>query len=164
MRSVIFGTMAIGSLLAAGTTGEARASDSAREPVVGIARAFLTAYANGERDAVLARVDPQIVMYGSDVAEVFRGVDGVRQMLEGDRKLWRGPASIGSMQDVTVVASGGLSAMTFQAPFSLGSRPPILVRFSMVWKRHGDQWRLIQSANSTPTIGQSAAELLKDNP
>jgi ketosteroid isomerase-like protein len=164
MSPVGYGTFVLGVLLAVAATGEASASDRSGDNVTKVTRTFLTAYAKGDREAVLAKVDPQIVIYGSDAAEVFRGVDGVRKMLEGDQKLWRGSASIGKMQDVSVVASGQLSAMTFQAPFVLNDRPSVLVRFSMVWKLGPSGWRLIQSANSAPTVGQSAEALLKGNP
>jgi ketosteroid isomerase-like protein len=151
----------LGIFLAVSFGSLASASDRQGEGIVARTRAFLDAYAEGRSQAVLAQIDPAIVIYGSDVAEVFRGPEGVRRMIDGDQKLWRGPAKIGDMQDLSVVTSGDLAVMTFQAPFTLGSRPPVLVRFSMAWRRGKGGWRLVQSANAVPTIGQSAEALLK---
>lgn len=164
MPRIEIAALAIGLALAATPMGAASAAERAQSDVVAATRSFLTAYAQGERQAVLAQVDPEIVAYGSDVAEVFHGVDGVRRMLDDDQKLWRGAARIGDMQDLSIVQSGDLAAVTFQAPFILGERPPVLVRFSMVWKRGARGWRLVQSANGAPTVGQSAAALLKAVP
>ncbi len=124
-------------------------------------RAFLNAYAKGDRAAVLGMIDPSVTAYGSDISEIAHGVAGVALMLDADRRLWGGPARIGEMRDVSMASGGDLAALTFDAPFELAGRPAVMVRFSMVWRRDGHGWRLVQSVNSTPTVGQSADELLK---
>jgi ketosteroid isomerase-like protein len=149
---------------AATTAGATKPSAVATPNVVEVTRDFLDDYARGDREKILAEVDPQIVIYGSDAAEVFRGVEGARKMVADDQKLWRGGAKIGEMQDISVVGSGDLTAIIFQAPFTLGAQAPVLVRFSMLWKHAAGGWRLMQSANAVPTTGQSAEALLKTQP
>lgn len=124
-------------------------------------RQFLDAYARGDKAAVLSQLDPSIVMYGSDAAELFRGPDAVAGLLDLDQKLWGGSATIGEIKDLTVTEGSDLRVATFHAPFSVGGRPPLPVRFTMVWKRSPDGWRLVHSTNTVPTTGQSAEALLK---
>lgn len=157
-------TLAMGICLAAFAFGPADARPAPHEGVVAVTRGFLDSYAKGDNDAVLRQVDPKVVVYGSDIAEVFRGSAGVREMLTADHRLWGGAVSIGDMRDISVVSSGPLSAITFDAPFELRGGSPIMVRFSMVWKHEAAGWRLLQCANSTPTVGQSAEALLKARP
>jgi ketosteroid isomerase-like protein len=123
-------------------------------------RQFLDAYVKGDAGAVMAVVDGGTVAYGSDAAEVFRGRDGVAKMLKEDGQLWRGSAVIGEMKDVSVVEKGELATIFFNAPFQVGGRPAIPVRFSMVWRRKGGHWLLLQSQSAALTEGQSAAALL----
>lgn len=127
------------------------------------ARLFLDAYAHGDRDTVLPMVDPAITIYGSDAAEVFRGTQAVSTLLANDQRLWGGPAHIGAMEDISIIQEGALTSLFFDADFSAGGQPPILVRFAMVWKLTSGKWLLVQSSNVVPTHGQSAAELLKKN-
>ncbi len=125
-------------------------------------RAFLDAYARGDRQRVLALIDrAAIVVYGSDAAEVFRGAADVESMLSNDLRLWGGTAQIGPMDHVTVIETKNLTSLFFDAPFSAGGRPPLPVRFAMVWRRSGKKWLLVQSSNVVPTQGQSAAQLLQ---
>ena len=130
------------------------------DPVEVQTQAFLTAYANGDRASVLSAIDTGTVIYGSDAAEVFRGPDEVRTMLENDRKLWGDSARIGPMQHVSVIHRGDIVSIFFDAPFSAGGRPPVLVRFAFVWTLAHGHWLLAQGSNTVPTTGQSAAELL----
>jgi hypothetical protein len=130
------------------------------DPVEEQTQAFLTAYANGDSASVLSAVGAGTVIYGSDAAEVFRGPVEVRAMLENDRKLWGGSARIGPMQQVSVIHRGDLASIFFDAPFSAGGRPPVLVRFALVWTLTNGHWLLEQASNTVPTTGQSAAELL----
>jgi ketosteroid isomerase-like protein len=125
-------------------------------------RLFLDAYARGDRASVLRLVDGEAVtVYGSDEDEVFTGAAAVGTMLEEDQRLWGGPATIGPMEHVSVVESGDVASVFFDAPFAVHGGPSIPVRFAMVWRRSHDAWRLVQSSNVVPTRGQSAARLLK---
>ncbi|HXA38200.1 MAG TPA: nuclear transport factor 2 family protein [Phenylobacterium sp.] len=139
----------------------AGAAQAAGDSLTDRTRAFLDAYARGDEAAVMAMVEPGITAFGGDVAEVAQGREGVSEMLANDQKLWGGQARIGEIEHLAVVGDAALSAMTFDAPFTLAGRPPVMVRFSLVWRKGASGWRLAQSANATPTTGQSAAELLR---
>lgn len=141
-------------------SGIAHAETADCSQVAQLTKAFLSSYARGDGNAVTAMVAPDVVIYGSDVREIFRGPEGVRKMLAGDQALWRGEASIGDLQQLTTTAGADVCAETFHAPFVLGARAPVLVRFTMVWRKGPRGWRLAQSANATPTVGASAEELL----
>jgi SnoaL-like domain len=123
-------------------------------------RNLIDAYAREDQKTVLASIDDQTVMYGSDATEVFHGVASIQAMLANDARLWSGTAHIGEMQNITVVKQGNLESIFFQAPFTLGNRPPAPVRFCMTWRRTGGRWLLLQSSNAVVTEHQSAAELL----
>jgi ketosteroid isomerase-like protein len=143
--------------MAMGGVAQARGFDVETET-----RAFLDAYARGDRDAVLRRVDGDAVrIYGSDAAEVFAGRAGVEEMLADDMKLWGGAATIGPMQHVSTVATRDVATIFFDAAFSLGGRAAVPVRFAVVWRRRGGAWRVEQSSNVVPTVGQSGEELLR---
>ncbi len=123
-------------------------------------QAFLTAYVAGDSASVLSVVGPETVVYGSDAAEIFRGPGEILGMLKNDRALWGDSAHIGPLQHVSIVRRGDLASIFFDAPFSAGGRPAVLVRFALVWRVNRGHWLLEQSSNTVPTTGQSAAELL----
>ncbi|MEO6805549.1 MAG: nuclear transport factor 2 family protein [Edaphobacter sp.] len=123
-------------------------------------RVLLDAYAHQDAKTVLAVISDQTVMYGADSSEIFRGVAQIQTMISNDARLWSGTAHIGDMQNVTVVSHGNLESIFFQAPFTVGNRPPVPVRFCMLWKHSGKHWLLLQSSNAVVTEHQSAAELL----
>jgi hypothetical protein len=111
-------------------------------------RAFLDAYARGDSKTILAAVDNNTVVYGSDAGEVFRGIDSITTMLSNDARLWSGSAHIGDMQNVTTIEQGNLESIFFQAPFTVGSRPPVPVRICMIWRYNGKRWLLLQRSNA----------------
>jgi hypothetical protein len=123
-------------------------------------RAFLDAYAHGDSKTILAAVDNNTVVYGSDAGEFFRGLDSITTMLANDTRLWSNSAHIGDMQNVTTNKQGNLESIFFQASFTVGNRPPVPVRFCMIWRHTGKHWLLLQSSNAVVTEHQSAAELL----
>ncbi len=126
-------------------------------------RAFLDSYMRSDSAAVLASIDESSTMYGSDQAEVFRGAAGVREMMREDARLWGGNAVVGQWRDVSVVHGATIESIVFNAPFSVGKRPAVPVRFAVVWRKTGKRWILVQGSNAVVTQGQSAAEILKGN-
>jgi ketosteroid isomerase-like protein len=122
---------------------------------------FVDAYMHNDVERVVAMADEdEFTVYGSDVAEYFSGRESLRAMMSDDFQLWK-TAQVGALRDVSVRVSRDLATVMFQAPFSAGGRPEMLVRFITVWRRHGRDWYLTQSSNSVPTVGSSAAEILK---
>lgn len=149
-------TIQLSLIVLLATAAPAASAGSAMET----ARAFLDAYAAGDVAKLDRMVEPDVTVYGSDIAEIAHGRDELHKMLSNDLKLWGGPARIGAMTHVTNVGSGTLAALAFDAPFTLAEGKPVTVRFAMVLRRHGRGWRLAESSNATPTVGQSARELL----
>jgi hypothetical protein len=148
-------TLLIGACLSFSSILHAQATD-----VKSQTRILLDAYAREDQKIVLASIDDRTVMYGSDATEVFLGVASIQAMLSNDARLWSGTAHIGEMQNITVVKQGNLESIFFQAPFNVGNRPAVPVRFCMTWRRTGNRWLLLQSSNAVVTEHQSATELL----
>jgi hypothetical protein len=128
------------------------------------AKALLDAYARGDKAAVMAVIDPNIRLYGSDVAEIYSGPEGAGKMFDMDTRLWGGAAHFGDLRAISEFRSGDLATLFFDVPFSVASRPEMVVRFATLWRYSDGAWRLIQSANMVPTVGQSAEALLKKEP
>jgi hypothetical protein len=125
------------------------------------AKALLDAYAKGDEPAVMAVIDPNIRLYGSDVAEIYSGREGAGKMFDMDTRLWGSDARFGDLRAISEIRSGDLATLFFDVPFSVANRPEILVRFATLWRYSDGAWRLIQSADMVPTAGQSAEELLE---
>lgn len=124
-------------------------------------QSFLAAYVRGDVKAILPMVDQErVTMYGSDVAEVAHGAEALTRLLNADQLLWGGTAHMGAMQNVSLIQNRELASIVFDVSFSVGSRPPMPVRVTAIWKREGKQWLLIQSSNAVLSEHQSAAELL----
>lgn len=121
---------------------------------------FLDAYAAGDRTAVEAALAPEIVAYGSDSSEFEHGRAEVMRIFDLDHRLWGGSARFGPLRDVSASGDCSHATVMFMRDFAVGDRPPVPVRFAMTWRKRGDAWRLLQTANAVPTTGQSAAELL----
>src|SRR5260370_20150560 len=148
-------TLLIGSCLSLSPVLHAQATD-----VKSQTRTLLDAYAREDQKTVLASIDDQTVMYGSDATEVFHGVASIQTMLANDARLWSGSAHIREMQNITDVKQGNLESIFFQAPFTVGNRPAVPVRFCMTWRHTGGRWLLLQSSNAVVTEHQGAPELL----
>ena len=141
------------------------ASPSAAEPNLQQAvMAFLNSCANGDKAAVIAAVEPNVHLYGSDLSETYTGAEGAGEMFDQDMKLWGGAAKFGTMWHATTVREGNLESIVFDIPFTAGRNPTVTMRFAMVWHLEGDVWKLAQSSNTVPTVGQSVADILKRNP
>jgi len=125
------------------------------------AEQLLTRYAANDPDAIVAILDPrEFTLYGSDSSEIVHTVSELRELMRNDFALW-GTARFGAIEHFDSRSDGTLATTYFSAPFFPGNSGPIPVRFCMTWRRTGDQWLLTQSANSVPTVGQSATALLK---
>jgi ketosteroid isomerase-like protein len=120
--------------------------------------AFLDAYAAGDKAAVMNAVEPNVQLYGSDVSEVYKGAQGASDMFDADMKLWGGTARFGTMWHVSGVRDGHLASIMFDVPFTAAKNPTVTVRFAMVWALDGGDWKLVQSSNAVPTVGQRASD------
>lgn len=140
--------------------GASRADDAERARVTQQVEQLLQRYAANDVDGVLALLDGEFIVYGSDEAELVRTPQQLRQLMQDDFALWR-TARFGQLRDLDLRVHGHLATAYFHVPFSAGGGAPLTVRFSTTWRKVGGEWRLAQSANTVPTAGQSAAALLQ---
>jgi ketosteroid isomerase-like protein len=157
---LVAAVMALSGCMAVAPAEPGRLAIDARATVVNQVDQLLKSYAANDVAAVLGLLDDDFVLYGSDVKEVVRTREQLRQLMADDFLLWR-TASFGAVTDLDVRVEGSLASAHFHAPFSAGGRPPVVVRFATTWRLVDGRWRLIQSANTVPTVGQSATELLR---
>lgn len=146
MRVVLLAALAAGLAAPAGAAPDLRRTVSE----------FLNAYAAGDKATVIATVEPDVQLYGSDLSEVYRGAEGASDMLDADSKLWGGTAKFGTMWHVSTVREGNLGAIMFDVPFTAGKAAQVTLRFAMVWHLEAGLWKLVQSSNTVPTTGQGA--------
>lgn len=127
---------------------------------------LLSAYSAKNLEQVDAQMrHDEILVLGSDLSEVARTPEDVSALMKADFRLW-GEARFGAPRFMDCRMQPDLATAAFDAPFEMqrnnGSRMSVTVRFLTVWTRDtGGRWLLTQSLNSTPTVGESAADLLK---
>ncbi len=125
------------------------------------ADAFVDAYASGNWDAVKSHLSRDyLFVYGSDVSEFSDSIAAFKTMFDNDQKLWRGAASFGEISQASEFDEGRVASLFFTREFKLGNNV-LRVRFATVWHKENGRWKLIQSSNAVPTVGQSAVEILK---
>ncbi len=125
-------------------------------------QAFLDVYALGDREVILTLIDQKnVIMFGSDLAEIVHGSDALLKLLTADQRLWGGTAHFGAMEHVSLVQNHSFASIFFDISFSVGGRPPVPVRVAAVWKQEGKRWLLVQSSNALVSEHQSAIELLQ---
>ncbi|HEX4295897.1 MAG TPA: nuclear transport factor 2 family protein [Rhizomicrobium sp.] len=148
-------------LLTAAALACTAAPAAAQADLTQVVSAFLNSYADGDKAAVIAAVEPNVHLYGSDLSQTYNGVEGAGDMFDKDMRLWGGSAKFGTMWHVTGVREGNLESIMFDIPFTAGRNPTVTVRYAMVWHLEGDTWKLAQSSNSVPTTGQGAGDAVK---
>ena len=161
VRVTVFTFMMIfGSLTACATSGSGDAV-TARAQIEARVQEFLKAYADDDQDAVLRMVDNGgFSVYGSDISEFVESSAELKQMMSDDFTLW-GSAKFGTVKSMDIRVGGHLATAIFNVPFSAGGRPDVMVRVTTVWRQVDGVWLLTQSANSVPTVGSSAHDLIK---
>jgi Domain of unknown function (DUF4440) len=124
---------------------------------------LLDAYARDDSSGVLQILDSnEFAMYGSDASELVSTPAQLVTVMADDFKLWH-TAKFGRMRDITTSVRGDCGSVFFQIPFSAGGSAEVLVRFATVWRRANGVWLLTVSSNTVPTVGSSAADILKAN-
>lgn len=153
-RSADFTSCAVLTLtpLARGcATGDRR---SEKPDLAAYAKALLDAYAKGDEPTITALIDPNVRLYGSDVAELYSGRQGTGKMFDMDTRLWAGAAHFGDLQAISEFRSGDLATLFFEVPFAVANRPEMVVRFATLWRYREGTWRLIESDNMAPVVKQ----------
>lgn len=126
-------------------------------------REFLDLYSKKDVAGVMNLVsNDSLLVMGSDLSEVCTRREQVEELLRNDFRLWDS-ASFGRPVQVYTHQSEGLLTAFFDVPFTLrrgGGEQTLVVRFATVWQKTKQGLKLVQSANTTPTVGQSAKDLL----
>jgi hypothetical protein len=157
MRLAVAGCLA--PLIFAGTAH----AQTAEASLLSQANAYLDAYVAGNWGAVSAALSSKpIAIYGSDLSEFATSREAFKAEFDADQALWRGGASLGETSQVSEFHDGPVATLFFTREFKIGGRT-LPVRFATVWHLERGQWKLVESSNAVPTVGQSAAEILKGN-
>jgi ketosteroid isomerase-like protein len=143
----------------------ARATGGDDDAIKAGVRRLLKAYSDKDLPGVMALVAPdEILMMGSDLAEISDTREKVEAILKDDFLLWT-TASFGHIAALSIKSSGGLASAFYEVPFTVkrGSGRPetLVVRFATVWRLQNGEWKLIQLMNAVPTVGESAKEMLR---
>lgn len=138
----------------------APAASAASPTVVEEANAFMEAYASGNWEAVKSHLSEHVFIYGSDISEFAESAEGFKTIFDNDQKLWRGAAHFGDISQVSTFAEGRVASLFFTREFKLGTTV-LRVRVATVWHKERGRWKLVQSSNAVPSVGQSAADILK---
>lgn len=138
------------------------------DPTAEIARrsaALLDAYGHKHNARLQAMLDPErVAFFGADSAGVATTPESVMQRIRDDQMLWDSLIA-GPIRNLRVEHGGRLAVAMFDVGTEVHRGPGrahYLIRFAMTWRRGADgEWRLVQSMNSVPTTGQSAAEIIR---
>jgi hypothetical protein len=142
-------------------TASATDAAPAKPSLLTEANAFLDAYVSGNWPAVESALSHKsFSVYGSDVSEFATTMPELKAEFDADQKLWHGAATFGETSQVSQFVDGPVAGLFFTREFKVGSQT-VNVRFATVWHLEDGHWKLVQSANAVPTVGQSASEILK---
>jgi ketosteroid isomerase-like protein len=126
-------------------------------------REFLDLYAKKDVAGVMNLVSSDsLVVMGSDLSEVCTRREQVEELLRNDFRLWDS-AFFGKPVQVYTHESESLITAFFDVPLTMrrgGGEQTLVVRFATGWQKTKQGLKLVQSANTTPTVGQSAKDLL----
>ena len=117
---------------------------------------LLERYAANDQVGVIEMLDPSgVTVLGTDLGEVVRTPAQLRALMDADFRLW-GTAKFSDIREFDFRGNGNLASAFFVVSFSAAGGPPIPIRIDTTWRDQQGTWYLSQSANSVPTVGQSA--------
>ena len=125
---------------------------------------LLDDYAHKNVASIVSMLDDGgVLMMGNDIAEVAPSRAQVAQLLENDFALWKS-SEFGEPRSFFVQTGGDMATATLDVPWTAqtaaGSRT-FVIRLVTVWHHSGGGWKLTEIVNYVPTVGQSAAEILR---
>lgn len=148
------------NLIACSSLPASTPSGDAQFEVMTRAHQLLERYSANDPAGVIELIDKQqFTVFGSDLKEVVHSSEQLQELMRADFALW-GTAKMSDLRDVDFRTDGRFATAFFTVSFQAGGMPPLPVRMATTWIKRNGEWRLTQSANSVPTQGQSAAELL----
>lgn len=126
-------------------------------------REFLDLYSKKDVAGIMNLVaNDDVLVMGSDLSEICTSREQVEALLRNDFQLWDS-ASFGKPAQLYTRQSGSLTTAFFDVPFTLhrgANEQTLVIRFATVWKKTKQGLKLVQSTNTTPTVGQSAKDLV----
>ena len=124
---------------------------------------MLDDYSHKNVDGIMQMLDARnVVMMGTDIAEVAASRNAVETLLRNDFKLWD-TSQFGRFKDFYVQSSPTMATAFFDVPWQAttgGQTRTFTIRLVTTWRKVGQNWKLTQILNTVPTTGQSAAEIL----
>jgi ketosteroid isomerase-like protein len=130
-------------------------------------RQLLDLYARKDVSGVMKLfADGNVLVMGSDLREVCTTREQAAELFRADFKLWDS-SSFGNLGEIYSQANGDMVTAFFDVPFTFlrgETKQSAVVRFATVWKKSPQGLRMVQSMNTTPTVGQSAKELSTPRP
>ena len=129
---------------------------------------LLDAYGKKDAARLVSLFDEKdVLMMGTDASEVADTKAEVEKLLSDDFQLWK-TSEFGEFVNFYAAFSGKTATAFFDVPWQAqlpnGETRSFLIRFASGWRKKGGEWKLLQIMNSVPTVGQSAAEILKKMP
>jgi len=108
---------------------------------------------------------PELMVLGTDSAEVFKNKVQMKSLLEVDWQL-SDITKVGVLQNVSILISndGGLASMLYEVPWDLnlaGQTSHVLVRYAMTMVKENNEWHIIQLLCQMATVGQSSEDMLE---
>jgi len=103
--------------------------------------------------------------FGTDAAEVMKSQSDFEKQVEDDLQLFESVKS-GELKNLSVQISnsGDLASAYYEMPLEAtigGETSNFMLRFAHTFRKENGEWRMVQSIASSPSMGQSSAELVQ---
>jgi len=103
--------------------------------------------------------------FGTDAAEVMRNQSDFEKQVEDDLKLFES-VKTGELKNLSVQISNNadLASAYYEIPVVVtigGETSKSMLRFAQTFRKENGEWRMVQSIASSPSTGQSSAELVQ---
>ena len=172
MKRIVCGLLSllvVIALLTSCTPKRLTREDIAKEKkaVESVAINYCKLVAAKDTDAVLGLFSnsPELMLLGTDTAEVFKSKAQLKSLLEVDWQLFD-VTKVGDLQNVSILISkdGGLASILYEVAWDLdlaGQKTHALFRYAMTMVKENGDWHIIQLLGQTATVGQSSEDLLE---
>ena len=118
-------------------------------------------------DAVLSLFSnsPELMLLGTDSAEVFKNKAQLKSLLEVDWQLFD-VTKVGDLQNESILISedGELASILYEVPLDsilAGQTTHALFRYAMTMVKEDKDWHIIQLLCQMATVGQSSEDMLE---
>jgi len=129
---------------------------------------FVKAYEARDIELALGFISTaeDLLVFGTDQAEVITSRSDFEKQLTDDMQLFESIKS-GERKSLSIQISncGDLASAYYELPFEVtvsGETSTFLLRFAQTFRNEHGDWRIVQSLASSPSTGQSSAELVRE--